>query len=106
MNLMISFARWLFTMTIGVTIGWVIGTLGFMSNVASLERNAERKASSVKNHPSSRNSNNSSAVGNVASTRRIRYNPNIYADQIKVSRRLATTDQWDANYDKYKPKPE
>jgi hypothetical protein len=49
----------LFTVVFGVTIGWVLGTLGFMSSVASLERNAERKESSVKNHPSSRNSDQS-----------------------------------------------
>lgn len=63
----------LFTVTLGVAIGWVLGTLGFMSNVASLERDAERKASSVKNHPSS-NPNRRRTERPDMGTRRV--NPN------------------------------
>lgn len=104
---MINFARWLFTITVGVIIGWTLGTIGFMSSVASLNREAERKASSVKNHPSRRNSNNPSVI--PVGKREDKYDPNL--STIKrippgYGRRIVNSQQYDALYDKYKRKPE
>ena len=108
--MMINFARWLFTITVGVTIGWVLGTIGFMSSVASLHRDAERKESSVKNHPSSRNGDKPSAVPpSKRVTKELKYQPTIKPVRKLPSDygpRPANPSQWDANYDKYKRKPE
>jgi hypothetical protein len=105
--MIINFARWLFTITVGVIIGWTLGTLGFMSSVASLTRDAERKASSVKNHPSSRDSDKPSVIPTGKRvTRELKYQP-----PIKPVRKLPPdfgrrlTSRYDADLNKYKPKP-
>lgn len=63
MKRMYDILGFLVTVISGVALGWILGTLGFMSGVVSLQREEERRRTNVQNHPSSRNIARSNNVG-------------------------------------------